>query len=107
MSKTYDLTQINGILRSIAKTKKVNWTDATQKKGGALSSYKNPSVRKLSYAAGILGVQVSEIFLIQENPALFDELIVIQEDGGTPITGEQGGDPVTGTEEGGGTPVQP
>ena len=121
MSKTYDLTQINGILRAIAKTKKVNWTDATQKNGGALSSYKNPSVRKLSYAAGILGVQVSEIFLIQENPALFDELIVpqvepvstaetvvvIQEDGGTPITGEQGGDPVTGTEESGGTPVQP
>ena len=121
MSKNYDLTKIPDILRSIAKTKKVNWTDATQKKGGALSSFKNPSVRKLGYAAGILGVKVSEIFLIQENPALFDELIipqvepvstaetvvVIQEDGGTPITGEQGGDPVTGVQEEGGEPVQP
>ena len=78
MSKTYDLTQINGILRAIAKTKKVNWTDATQTKGGALSSYKNPSVRKLTHAANLLGVKVSEVFLIQENPALFDELIIPQ-----------------------------
>ena len=78
MSKTYDLTQINGILRAIAKTKKVNWTDATQKKGGALSSYKNPSVHKLTHAANLLGVKVSEVFLIQENPALFDELIIPQ-----------------------------
>ena len=119
MSKNYDLTKIPDILRAIAKTKKVNWTDATQKKGGALSSFKNPSVRKLTHAANILGVKVSEVFLIQENPALFDELVipqvepastdetivVIQEDGGTPITGEDGGTPLG--EEEGGEPVQP
>lgn len=56
---------------------------------------------------------MSDIFLSMENPEHIDTLPgppqpeVIQEDGGTPITGEQGGDPVTGTEEGGGTPVQP
>lgn len=78
MTKLYDLKKIPDILRCIAKTKKVNWTDATQKKGGALSSYKNPSVRKLTHAANLLGVKVSEVFLIQENPALFDELVIPQ-----------------------------
>jgi len=113
MSKTYDLSTISGVLRQIAKTKGVNWAAKTEKKGGALSSYKNPSVRKLTHAANLLGVKVSDVFLSLENPEHIDTLPgppqpeVIQEDGGTPITGEQGGDPVTGTEEGGGTPVQP
>ena len=112
MSKTYDLSTISGVLRQIAKTKGVNWAEKTEKKGGALSSYANPTVRKLQYAAGILGVSMSDIFLSLENPEHIDTLPgppqpeVIQEDGGTPITGEQGGEPVTGTEESG-TPVQP
>lgn len=117
MSKSYDLTNITDLLRAIAKTKKVKWSiDSGSKR--PLSSFKNPSVKNLFFVAGVLKVKVSEIFLIQENPALFDELVipqvepvstadtvvVIQEDSGEPVTGEDGGTPITG--EDGGEPVQ-
>lgn len=117
MSKTYDLTNITDIFRAIAKAKKVKWSiDSGSKR--PLSSFKNPSVKNLSFVTKVLGVKVSEIFLIQENPALFDELVnpqvepaiaadtvvVIQENGGEPVTGEDGGAPITG--ESGGEPVQ-
>jgi hypothetical protein len=103
MSKTYDLTKIPDILRAVAKAKNIKWSLATSNKGGALISFKNPSAKKLAWAAGILGVKVSQIYQVQEGLLSVES---ITESGGTPITGEQGGDPVTGTEEGG-TPVQP
>lgn len=102
MSKTYDLTKIPDILRAIAKAKKIKWSLATSNKGGALISFKNPSSKKLTWAAGILNVKVSQIYQVQERTLTVES---ITEDGGTPITGEDGGTPVTGTEEGG-TAVQ-
>jgi hypothetical protein len=116
MSRTYDLTTLSGVLRQIAKTKGVNWSASSTvdgKKAAPLASLKNPQASKLAFVARVLGINVSDIFLALENPAHIDTLPgppqpeVIQEDGGTPVTGESGGDPVIGVQEDGGTPVTP
>jgi hypothetical protein len=96
MSKIYDLTKIPDILRAIAKAKKIKWALATSNKGGALISFKNPSAKKLAWAAGVLGVRVSDIYRVQEDPSSFEALIapaaevVIEEDGGDPVTSGEG-----------------
>jgi len=117
MSRTYDLNTPSGVFRAIAKAKNIHWSAASTvdgKKSAPLASLKNPQSSKLSFVARVLGVNVSDVFLILENPARFDSIIlgvtprvteldqedggepvVVTEDGGTPITGEDGGTPVT------------
>lgn len=78
MSRTYDLNTLSGVFRAIAKAKKINWSTASVvdgKKSAPLASLKNPQSSKLSFVARVLGVKVSDVFLILENPEKFDLVV--------------------------------